>query len=257
MKRADEELCRAVFDLFVQRFFARNEVVWTEVAQEEEPPDYYLSLRNAKFAVEVTTLMEKIPVGTLTPLPRGVIRAILHQFVREVDSIARTEGQLQGNYLVSFPKPIDDFAGVQDGMRERLLEYIRRTANVETAPEEIVYERRSPRQRPQRCEIQKLNNERKQVLMGGPIWSKWEGEIAQDACWLLSNSLDTKTRKLEAIREPWILLLLDRYAFASQRVYEECVSQLPAMSYFHTVFVVQHEERAFILHCRNSSWLEA
>lgn len=154
-----------------------------------------------------------------------------------------------------FPTPIDAFASVQDGIREQLLEYIRCTASIETAPQEIVYKRRVPRQRPQRCGIQKVNNERKQVLMGGPMLSKWEGEIAQAACRLLNDRLGIKADKLKAITEPWILLLLDKYIFTDQRVYEECVPELAAMSSFHTVFVVQDVEQAFILHSRNSSWL--
>lgn len=102
MKRGDEEICKTQFEAFLKRFFTVSQIIWKEVAQQDEPPDYYLLLDDTKFAVEVTTLMEKVPVGTSTSLPCGEIRNILHQFVREVESVAKTRGYLQGNYCVFF-----------------------------------------------------------------------------------------------------------------------------------------------------------
>jgi hypothetical protein len=257
MKRADEELCKSQFDSFVKGFLDPAGIIWEKVRQEDEPPDYYLVLENARFAVEVTTLMEKVSVGTSSLLPRGVIRNILKRFVGRVESIAKDKGYLQGKHLVFFPTPIDNFGDVQDSIQKRLLEYIRRNAGLNAAPREIVFERRIPQQRPQRCEIQKLNDQRNQVLMGGPVWSKWEGEMVQDMCQLLNDRLDIKASKLKGITEPWLLLLLDRYVFADPGVYEECVSGLAAASSFHTVFIVQNNERAFILHSQNANWLRA
>lgn len=254
MKRADEELCKSQFDMFLKAFVDLGEVTWEEVAQKNEPPDYYLLLDDVRFAVEVTTLMEKVSVGTSSLLPRGVIHQFLKRFVDTVQSVARADGCLQGNYLVSFPTPIDGFADVQDSLREALLEYIRRNAGLNTAPQEIVFERRIPQQRPQRCGIQKVNSDRDQIVMGGPMWFKWEGEVSQDVCRLLNHRLDDKASKLKDIADPWILLLLDSYVFADAGFYQGCVSDLAAVSAFHTVFIVQGREQAFILHTKDSNW---
>ena len=257
MKRADEEFCKAQFDAFVKKFFAPSEVIWQEVAQQDEPPDYYLFLSNAKFAVEVTTLLEKVSVGTSSSLPHDVISDILQQFVDEVETIARARGYLRGDYLVSFSTPIDDFAVVQDSIRGKLLEYIRRTSSLDRTPLEIVFERTVPQQRPQQCGIQKVGSKRNRVLLGGPAWFKWEGHAAIDICDLLNESLDTKADKLNAVTDPKILLLVDVYRFADPEMYRGCISQLSALSSFHTIFVVQGEKRGFVLHSQNSNWLRS
>jgi hypothetical protein len=88
---------------------------WEEVTQQNEPPDYYLSLDNTKFAVEDTSLTELVSVGTSSSLSHSIISMFFRQFVDKVESEAKAGGYLQGNYLVSFSTPIDDFSNVHDG----------------------------------------------------------------------------------------------------------------------------------------------
>jgi hypothetical protein len=256
MKRADEEFCKAQFDTFIKQFFTLSEVTWEEVAQRDEPPDYYLFLGNTRFAVEVTTLMELVSVGASSPLPHFQIHRLLEQFIDRVEEIAREEGYLQGNYLVSFSTPIDNFADVRDGIRDKLLEYIQSTSGIETSPLEIVFERIIPQQRPQQCGIQKLGSKPNRVIGGGPVWVKWEGEAAEDICDLLNESLNTKADKLKGVGEPKILVLLDEYRFADRQMYEDCVHRLSSLAHFHTVFVVQGKNDRFPLHSRNRDWLK-
>jgi hypothetical protein len=255
MKRADEELCRAQFDTFMKKFFTPSQVTWEEVAQQNEPPDYYLLLGTMKFAVEVTTLIETVSVGTLSALPHSVIRRFFQEFVDEVETIAKTKGYLQGDYLVSFSTPIESFAVVQDVIRAKLLEYIQNTNGFDEAPLEVVFERSTPQQRPQQCGIQKVGSELNRIVAGGPVWAKWEGEAAQDICDLLRQSLGIKADKLKDIAHPKILLLLDEYRFADQQMYQKCVPHLSLLASFHTIFVVQSYRRGFPLHSQNHNWL--
>jgi len=256
MKREDEEFCKAQFDTFVKQFFTLPEVTWEEVAQRDEPPDYYVCLGNTRFAVEVTTLMELVSVGTSSPLPHFQIHRLLEKFVDNVEEIAGKAGYLQGNYLVSFSTPIDNFSDVQDEIRDKLLGYIQNTSDTETSPLEIVFERIVPQQRPQQCGIQKLGNKPNRVVEGGPVWVKWEGEAAEGICDLLNESLDTKAGKLKGIGEPKILVLLDEYRFADRQMYEDCARRLSSLAHFHTVFVVQGQNEGFPLHSRNYDWLK-
>jgi len=68
-KREDEELCRSIFDTILLTLFARDEIIWTPVEQRHEPPDYYVELSGEKYAVEVTSLIEKMRTGTGEKLP--------------------------------------------------------------------------------------------------------------------------------------------------------------------------------------------
>jgi hypothetical protein len=254
VKRADEEFCRGQFDTFITQFVAPSEVAWEEVAQRDEPPDYYLLLGNTKLAVEVTTLVELDSVGTSSPLPHFQIRRVLEQFVDKIEETAKERG-LQGNYLVSFSAPIDNFAAVQDEIQHKLLEYIWSTRGLETASLKIVFERVVSQQRPQQCGIQKLGSKRNRVVTGGPIWPKWEGEAAQGICDLLRESLNAKADKLKGIEEPRILLLLDEYPFADRQMYESCVHRLSSLVHFHTVFIVRDQNEGFPLYSQNPDWL--
>ena len=56
MKRADEELCKSQFDLFLKAVADPAGGTWEEVARENEPPDYYLLIDDVRFAVEVRSV---------------------------------------------------------------------------------------------------------------------------------------------------------------------------------------------------------
>ena len=256
MKRPDEELCKVQFDAFLGQFFDPSEISWIEVAQEDEPPDYYLVLGSVWFAVEVTTLLENVSVGTASPLPPEIIGRFLRGFVKEVEQVARAEGSLHGKYLVTFSTPIDGFSNVRDAIRAKLLDYIRKTSSMKSSSPEIVFERIVPDHRRQQCGIQKVDGRRDRIDSGGPFWVKWEGEATADLCDLIEGSLTTKASKLTGVAEPKILLLLDRYVFADREMYEICLPKVSSLDSFHTVFVVQSSRRGFVFHSQQSDWLE-
>jgi len=254
MKREDEEFCRMQFDTFVRSAIPPPEIGWTEVEQRDEPPDYYLYLDDARFAVEVTTLLEKVAVGTNSPLPPAVIAKILRRFVKGVESTAKAEGCLHGDYLVAFPTPIDDFSRVRREISANLLDYIRATAHLERSDMTIVFEQIIPQNRPQQCGIQKVGGRRDRVAAGTPFWFKWEGDAAGDLCGLLKKLLDTKIGKLRAVAPPKILLIRDVYMFADRAMYEMCKARISSLTSFHTVFIVQGSRGGFVLHSQRRDW---
>jgi hypothetical protein len=159
MKRGDEEECKARFDAFLSQYFVRSEITWEEVAQKDEPPDYYLLLDGTRFAVEVTQIVERHQVGGKRPLPHYAIVDELQRWVKDVEDAAKADGSLCGSYLVSFSTPIDNLGAVKDEIQEHLLDYIRNTANDERVPQQIAFDRRIPQQRPQQCGIEKEGSE--------------------------------------------------------------------------------------------------
>jgi hypothetical protein len=252
VKRADEEFCREQFNAFVGNFFDSSAIEWECV--QHDPPDYRLILDGIRFAVEVTTLLERVPVGIASPLPRREITTYLKRFVKDIEATVMAEGSLQGKYLVGFATPIDNFAAVQDSIRDRLIEYIHRTSTLDAAPWETVFHRSVPRKMSQSCAIQKVDNKRNQILLGPPGWAKWEDMAVADNCRLLDEILDAKADKLKDITDPWILLLLNRDIFADPHRLKECIPQLSALQSFHTLFVLQPGQQGFVLHSRNNDW---
>jgi len=251
MKSKTEEFCKSKFDEFIRAISESTSIRWEGVAQRDEPPDYYLYLNGTKYAVEVTTLMEKIEVGNLE-LSQTTIIASLWQLVDEVEATARRENFLNGAYVVSFSRPLADFGKIREQLFDDLLAYVKTTQNLSTAPEQVIF-----KQGIQKCTVQKLHNQKSYIGKAGPSsGGKWEGEIAEEICALLEERVNDKHHKLRKISDPKILLLYDAYHFASLAMYESCQSRLTHLRSFHMIFVAGSNEPGWILHSENLDWLE-
>ncbi len=244
-----EEFCKSKFDEFVKTRTGYRAVHWEDVAQEDEPPDYYLYSGDVKYAVEVTTLMEKTEVGGKR-LPRITIVASLSQLVDDVETSARQGNFLRGAYVVNFSRPIKNYRSVREHLFRGFLAYIQATRDVDSAPEQVIY-----KQCGEKCTITKIHDQQTYVGHIGPSGAKWEGEVAEEICNLLAERINSKHNKLGKLAEPKILLLYDAYLFARVDMYQQCLPKIPSLKSFHTVFVVQHNSDGFILASANGDWL--
>ena len=120
MKSDTEELCRLRFDEFLQASLEFGSIAWVDVNQQDEPPDYFLHLDETTYAVEVTTLMGQVEVGKLK-LPEIEVVASLWRLVEKVETTAKENDCLNGAYVVSFSRPIDDFKRIQERIYDSLL----------------------------------------------------------------------------------------------------------------------------------------
>jgi hypothetical protein len=251
MKSASEEFCKDGFDKFLKNLLPDSVISWDEVAKKDEPPEFYLFIDAKKYAVEVTTLMQKVSVGAKKPLPLGTVRDLLRKFVvDEVESVARDNNYLHGAYLVTFSKPIDSFANPKNIIQGELLTYIRATQNLSNAPGKVIYKCGR-----QKCEIEKTHDRDNKVVMGGPIISKWEGEILADVDQLLDKSIGLKEYKLKNISCPKVLLLHDKYHYADAETHKACISSIFSLGSFHTVFIVENTSKGSVLHSQNPKWM--
>lgn len=247
MKSDSEEFCKDEFDKYLKNLCSNSLIVWEEVSQKDEPPDYYLFMNGSKHAVEVTMLMEKVNLGTKKPLPVRKVRDLLRNFVAdEVESIARDAHYLHGAYLVYYSKPIDNFTNVKKIIQNELLAYISETQGLNSAANKIVYKYGR-----QKCEITKIHDREDKVVVGGPIISKWEETILAEASQLLFKSIAEKESKLRNISCPKILLLHDKYYFADFSVYKTCMLSIASLVSFHTLFIVEKKGKGLVLHSQD------
>ena len=250
MKRKDEEFAKLQFDKFLQMASPNTRIRWEEVEQQNEPPDYHLYLNSKKFAVEVTTLMEKVEVGN-RKLPHLAILASLWKLVDEVEATAINENYLHGAYVVRFSKPIINFKHIKEQLYQDLLIYVQSTQSKPNEPEHTVFEDGR-----QKCTIEKLDNQPNYIGKMGPTGGKWEGEIVAEICDLLTERINVKKDKLKNVVFPTILLLHDLYHFAKPQMYKTCLSTFTYLLSFHTIFVTQSNETGFILFSANQEWLQ-
>jgi len=249
MKSKNEEFCKLKFDEFIRARSSHSSICWEDVAQEDEPPDYFLYLDGIKYAVEVTILMEKTGVGNLQ-LSQIAIVTSLWQLVDDVEASARNGNFLRGAYLVSFSRPIANLRNIRDQLFNDLLAYVRTTQNVSTAPEQVVFEHGK-----QKCTIKKMHDQKDYIGKAGPSGGKWEGEVVGEICDLLQERINSKHHKLSRIVGPKILLLYDAYHFANMGMFKRCASKILSLASFHTVFIVQSNSDGFTLSSINTSWL--
>jgi hypothetical protein len=229
-------------------------VSWLEGGKR---PDYYLIVRDVKYAVEATTIMEIVTVDS-TEFPIASIIQSLQRLAREVEKEASNEGALSGFYSVIFSKPITNFAKVRASIKERLLNYVRRTQFDDSAPLEIIFDQPGEKGLHQECTIEKSKISPSKICLSGPmIGFKWEGEIQQEVRCLLQAMVIRKAHKLSQVEFPKILLLLNAYPFVDSACYKQCVPTLTSLGDFHTIFVVEDvedENRGYVLYTSGSDW---
>lgn len=250
MKSASEEFCKSCFDKYLRELLPDSNIVWEDVEQRHEPPDYYLTLNSAKYAVEVTILILKADIGTKKALPIGIVRDILRKFViDDVETTAKENNILHGAYLVIFSKPITNFTSVKGGIQDALLSYICGTQGVSKAPSRVIY--KSGRQE---CSIEKVHGDEDKVVMGGPIISRWEDEALIEAQQLLDDRLSEKEHRLRKISYPKILLLHNKYHLAEYEIFKKCISTSPFLLSFQAVFLVESNGKSFMLYSKDQVW---
>lgn len=247
MKRHDEEQCKAVFHQFLCAYYPESAISWKD---GPDPPDFVLHASQDTFAVEVTTLMESYDLGD-GPLPVAAVRATLQRFIKSVEMDARQAGTLQGSYIVFATKPIDYFASVKADAKRMLLQYIADTRTLRSAPETVVFHDKA-----QRIAILKDGDDSTKLVLGGPVFAKWEGEAVERAHVLLKAVLDDKFRKLGRITLPVILLIRDAYHFADAAMLRIALAGLESVEAFHTVFVVS-DTTGLVLYSKLDEWRKA
>jgi len=240
-----EETCKRCLHAYLATKVDPKDVSWLD---GDEPPDYYLVVRGVKYAVEVTTVMEMVTVGS-TEFEWARIIDSLWGLVLEVEKEASNEGALSGTYAVGFSLPITNFAQFRASIKERLLNYVHRTQADDSAPLEVIFERQG-----QECFIQKLDNKSSEIGIAGPMRFRWEVEIQQEACRLLQAVVTKKVHKLSQVTFPKILLLLNEYRLVDSAYYKQCVPALTSLGDFHTVFIVEDEDTGYVLYTSGSDW---
>ena len=205
MKRADEEYCKTTFSAFLARHVAGSQVLWSEVPQNQEPPDYYLTINGKRYAVEVTSLIDDVVIGESVRMSSVGARKSLVSLCEDIKRNLVERGLLSGAYVMTL-QPIEGLRALRPPIETGVIEYVQRTRFEETAPREVLVKKGRAR-----IAIQKHHNQSHQLywmISGG---AKWEGQMRDDIARLLEGALHDKRRKLKDVETPTILLLLDRY----------------------------------------------
>jgi hypothetical protein len=242
--REDEEKCKNAFDLFLRQFYENETTKWED---GDDPPDYVLQLKGRKYAVEVTSLLEKAIIGDKSIDHIEIDKSVM-EFIDSIKVEATNKRVLQGAYSVSY-KPIEKFGKNKQVIAARIWDYLLRTKYESSSPRECIFGEGH-----NEWYIQKYHSSRN-YLSRTTTDAKWGGESVDELCNSLNKTLERKVKKLEAISLPKILLIHDRFAWIDAKNWIKYLGRINNIEKFHTIFLVSIKDGNLILYSIEGSWL--
>lgn len=213
-----------------------------------EPPDYYLRVGGASYAVEVTRVMERHAVGSLS-LPTHGVRASLEELARAVERAALRAKVLSGSYSMTL-SPVQNLRAMAPPLINGALRYIAETRFVSEAPRAILLVLREGR----KIAIRKVGPSPDRVdgvIFIGSV--KRAHRVHQDLVRLLGESMAKKAARLSHVRLPRVLLLVDSYVYGELDHWRRAISEVDVMG-FHTVARIADVGVCHVLHSEEHAW---
>ena len=221
--------------------------MWIPKENRNVSPDIYLQILNTKYAVEITSILEKVKLGNRVIDHIEIDKSVM-EFVENIKEEAIKEGVLQGAYTI-FYKPIEKIGKNKWVIAARIWDYLLRTKNMSSAPQEYVFGEGH-----NGWYILK-HHSNKNYLSRTTGDAKWKGESVNELCDLLNKTLERKVKVLRLISLPQILLVLDRFAWIDAKNWIQYRERLINLDKFHTIFLVSDKSGNSILHSVEKSWL--
>jgi hypothetical protein len=249
MKRPNEEATRAEFQRILSQNFPNAKISWEDVPQKREPPDWYVTLDDAQFAVEATTIYDFLTVTASTKMSAALVSAALQSFIKkDVEQQGRAAGILRGTYNVTLA-PIPNLSEHRAELARRFLEYIEQTKNDEKADlYSLGYVQNS------QITIQKIHCQKDSVMAGILMGVKWEGEAQEDLKDGLSKALADKNYKLRNVSAPKILLLEDNFIYSFMAEWASAISQCDDKTSFECILRIASPDKNQVLWAKSARW---
>ncbi len=249
MMRQDEVFAKEIFNSFLEKVTI-DLIIWKD-GNQNEPPDFYLSIGNNEFVVEVTALMQHVKVQEQN-VPILALSESLKRFVGKIEKKALEAEILNGTYYVIFDNWYGDFQEVSKKLSQDILDFILETQSapqIASTPIEIDFVNY--------CSIEKTpkSGNRVQIRMY-PATGMFMEAARRETRKLLESMIVNKSKKLRELTQPKILLLIAQSYFVDAEKFSELAKDLD-LSGFHTVFLIDvyDPDRSYILHSINADWL--
>lgn len=191
-KRRHEVISRTSFSSWLQNQGLSDIAIWTELDQEDEPPDWYLDIGPDRLAIEATSVVDYLWEFD-PPLPSFTVSASLAHLVDRVEEIAKSKGPLNGAYLVSLA-PIPNLRENEKWLIDELISYIDRTRHLDSSEE---YE--LGKLRFHTLSIVKFKSEREYVAEAISFGAKFEAQAVEDLRKVIALVFEKKEKALRYI----------------------------------------------------------
>lgn len=243
--RTDEEFARKAFhDHLAALSLAPS---WSPGA---EPPDYFLTIGDSRFPVEVTLIMESVAAEQDVKSERGWQRS-LERIVNRTEAEMVHRGVLRGVYAMHL-EPVPNVHEVARHVLTKVEAYLRDTSSVTIAPPLTLWNGTRNRH----WKIEKVGDRANMIggtfVLGG---AKWQAESRLEVGSLIEVAAATKRRKTSLLSDV-VLLLVDAYHYAEAEDWQ-AASEIAALNGYHTVARVFGSHECQVLQTTEASWCKA
>ncbi len=223
--RKEEEQAKGYFNGFLEARYSPRDILWED---GDEPPDYWLTLSGARYAVEVTSILERANIGTSVTSHLTVWKAI-RDFVETIEEEALKEGILNGSYHVGF-KPVNNLKSAKAGIRKSIKDFVHKTKDVNETDSHSL-----PVDGSCFWTIKKTGGNNDHLYIG-TTETRW-GEDIEGLVFLADQAIENKINKLKHIRCDKVLILLVAYPWVKTSTWESLVN-IELITKFHTIMAV-------------------
>ena len=223
-----ETLCKEKLEAYLGKKYPAEVPIWSPGS---EPPDFWMSFYNSNYAVEMTSIVDRFEVGSIS-LPEPSVDKSLSKFVTQMETQAKEERILNGTYLVQFRKPVQNLRNVKEKIQILIMDYLCKTADVESAPEKLIWSSSEDV-----CFISKIHGNKDRLYCGWPPRGSFEEAAKTELCKMLDHALKTKAKKMLHIPDPKIIVIHDYYGLASKEAYTTCSFTENIISQFAGIYI--------------------
>jgi hypothetical protein len=226
-KRIDEELVS--IDCLAHCLKEQCGCSQVEIEREpDDPPDFWVTVDGVRFAAEVTSIVTE-----------QSYRANALKLKRAIENSARETGALIGKFVLTLERhptlPQSSTREWRD-LVDQAKSFIETTALTESTKEFPLL--KSP---DGHLRIRKICSQGSTLGLCGPACAKWEGEIQDDLCKLMQDSVNKKRTKLKNKSVPSscprvLLLFYDAYGFGDVEDAQKALLRVDGYDWFHSVF---------------------
>jgi hypothetical protein len=250
MGRSAEDPCAEAFAVYLKQYCGVSDPTWIS----GEAPDRTLRCNGREYAVEITCMLESIPLGDDTAQKRTSFEAFHKKIGKRIERKAKKAGILNGTYSICFTQSLINHKTLVKEAEIICLRFIESTKDLNVDEMSNVDIRSADFNL---LWIVKHNTRRSAIAVAPPIIMFWDGDCLQEAKRLLKERINAKAATMSSDKRPKILLLWDSTILLDLDHFKCAAADMMPIPPFAAVYLVQGIERTIPIWSTVSEWEQA
>ena len=246
--KAAEEPAAAAFAQYLRRTHQAQGIGWKKGS---DPPDLVMSHGESSVAVEVTSLIESVPLGGSSPRNLRESTALHHALVKAIEEEVLAAGILDGAYSVCFGYSVVGRRELEPVVREHVIRYVSETQAEEKAPPKSHAVPGSSRTL---LWIVKHHTKYPRLAPAAPPQSAFGGECRAEAERLLAERISSKVTRFAGVSAPRVLLLWDATCLLDEEHFLGATHRAEWLESIEAAYLVRDADRVYELWSSIVEW---